>query len=89
MTVAVRAASLPGSRMGFMAGLGGNGPIGRSGSSGLSVRWKSVTLWVTRVGRLVSDEVDIVRGFINVGGGSGLSSMAPSELAFLSSSSLL
>ncbi len=51
--VAVRAASLPGSRMGFMAGLGGNGPIGRSGSSGFSVRWKSV---VTRVGRLVSGE---------------------------------
>lgn len=27
------------------------------------------------------DEVDIVRGFINVGGGSGLSSMAPKKQA--------
>lgn len=79
MAVAVRAVSLVGNKMGFMVGLGGNGPIGRSGSCGLSVRWKSVTLWVTRVGRLVSDEVDIVRGFINVGGGSGLSSIAPKK----------
>lgn len=35
-----------------------------------------------------ADEVDMVLGFMYVGGGTGLSRIAPSELAFLSSSSL-
>lgn len=54
--VVVRAVSLAGSRMGFRSGLGGSGPIGRSGGTGLSGRWKSWALWLTRVGRLVSGE---------------------------------
>lgn len=70
-----------GIKVGLRVGLGGKGPIGRSGSGGRSVL-------AARTGRLVSEEVDMVRGFM--GGGSGwLSSIAPSELAFLSSSSLL
>lgn len=66
------------------AGLGGRGPMGRSGRVGFGWRTGS-----GRTGRLGSaDDVDMVLGFMYVGGGSGLSRIAPSELAFLSSSSL-
>lgn len=73
-----------------MAGFDGRGAKGRSGMAGFGKRRGSGRMGSSAViGCLGSaDEVDMVLGFMYVAGGSGLSRIAPSELAFLSSSSL-